>query len=140
MNENVSGVFFVNSRILLQGNIRDGATYRFVNLSLVASFSLFVCLILGAHFMGESSCWLRKIANKECILCGCTRDFISLFSGEMPKNNEWSLYIFFGLFLELIWRVFVSVVPMGKRVVYGDIIFHSFMMIFVIIVNFKNIF
>lgn len=102
-------------------------TYRIVNISILVALGLCLCAILITYKTNVDPCWLRACCGRDCILCGCTRDVMSILSGDVPTRNALSPLFFAAIAVEFGWRILSSVVSFGQRIVYLDIFIHGFL-------------
>lgn len=108
---------------------RITVTYRIVNgvaIAMMVAFALFGALTaLGL----PTPC---SMANRDpgCILCGCTRDFVSMVNGEYVFRNPLSPFIFIGLATEFTFRTFALFARhVHKAIIVTDAFIHSFVAI-----------
>ena len=81
--------------------------------------------IIIAHFRtSTTSCWLKTVYGRDCIICGCTRDFFDILSAGGPVRNKLSTWLMGGVVVEFIWRLLVSFVRVGRLAVICDILLH----------------
>lgn len=120
---------------------RARLTYRLVNRVLLLSIVLGVGAILAVHWCGGDTCWMRKLYGKDCIFCGCTRDFLDILSGSTPSRNAASYPLFFLSIAELAWRTFFSLrLVRSVRVMIADAAFHVPELLLLVFWNIKSLF
>lgn len=119
----------------------QGKTYRQLNCILLLVLLLLGVAIVLIHFTyGDTTCWLKKGFGRECILCGCTRDFVDVFSGKDPCRNPltyWLVYVIGG---EIVWRVYGSLIRPGRIAMIFDISIHAVIAAVFLFFNFKIMF
>lgn len=104
----------------------DMDAYRLVNRILAAALAVLAAAALARHYAGcDTSCWARLVYGRECVLCGCTRDFAGLLRGEAPWRNAWSAFFFAAYALEWLWRAAGAFVCFSRRVAAADILVHA---------------
>ena len=105
-------------------------SYRIINLTLLLSFVLMTVAIVIMHLTGRGDCAARILWGRECILCGCTRDFFSLFNGECNFINPISPWVFALIGIELPWRMFAALKrTIWQGVIVADYAIHALMLI-----------
>ena len=115
-------------------------TYRFLCRMLVVAGIMLAAVIFVAYWYGGGDCGLRILSGKNCILCGCTRDFIGVLNLDFTFINPLSPYIFAMLFCEFAFRCLGSLVlfPMWAWIV--DASFHCVVLVAFVVVNFVVMF
>ncbi len=122
---------------------REGAQqdYLLVNRVLLVSMVVVCAAILTVHFTsGATTCWLKAVCGRECIICGCTRDFIDIVSSGGQIRNKLSVWLMGLLVLEFIWRLTASCFRMDKTAAVVDAVVHVFIMSFFMYFNFMYMF
>lgn len=92
------------------------SVYRFVNRMLILVGGVLCALITVSYRFELGVCGLRALCGRECVLCGCTRDFFALLNGRTAFINPQSGLIFMLLFVQLCYRSLMSFLPAGKKV------------------------
>lgn len=104
---------------------RSKQTYLLVNRILALSMVVLGAAIVIVHCsIGTTSCWLKTVYGRECIICGCTRDFFDIVSAGGPIRNKLSIWLMGWVVMEFIWRLLVSFVRVGRIAAIYDILFH----------------
>ena len=130
-----------HSRALPTATERARLTYRLVNRVLLLSIVLGVGAILAVHWCEGDTCWMRKLYGKDCILCGCTRDFLDILSGNAPSRNDASCLLFGLSAVELAWRTFFSFrLVRSVRVMIADAALHVPELLLLTFWNLKSLF
>lgn len=103
-----------------------GETYRWMHRLLLGVMLFLALLICLVFFLTDIEvCWMQAKYNKPCVLCGCTRDVMGLFQGQMPVHHPASLYIFIGLMVETLFRLVGSIFRLPTWVMIVDIVLHG---------------
>ncbi len=104
-----------------------GSGYRIACAALLGAAvlsGLYAALILAGVL--EKRCWLLETTGRECIACGCTRDFARLLSGRAPQWNPLSGLYFALVCAEIAWRIAgVAVRRMPRSAIRADILVHA---------------
>ena len=98
-----------------------------------------VLIALVHVFKWGDSCWLKAVYGRECILCGCTRDFMGVFGGR-PIQNDYSVALMCILSGELVWRLVASIFRFGRKVMAVDAALHVLLAAVFLYFNFALIF
>lgn len=118
----------------------DASQYRFLNRVILLSLFIVGGLILF-FYMGTDVevCWSYARYGKECVLCGCTRDFVAILLGNFPTHNVASIYIFIGLTVELLYRMFGSFIRLPFWVMLVDLVYHVVILSIAFVSNIVNL-
>lgn len=111
-------------------------TYRFVNRIVLGIGLLIGVVILVWHIWLTGQCASIVLWNRPCALCGCTRDFISLASGNLSCRNVISLPLFVIGVCELFWRVIASIMDFRKVTIFIDMALHIVLLLVFVGYNF----
>lgn len=114
--------------------------YKLVNRLVLLVMLVIGCAILVADCLGMPGCTLKQATGKDCVLCGCTRDFHSLISGTWTFINPASPYVFAVLFVEFCWRIFAGRREFRFKVMCADIVLHILFGLLIVVWNFSNLF
>ena len=104
-------------------------SYRFLNRILVLASLALACAIFAVYCRGDWVCPSIAIANTPCVLCGCTRDFIDIYKGNLEMRNPISLWLFCIVHVEFAWRLVFSFLPCRKRFAVADAVIHGVLVI-----------
>ena len=99
-----------------------------------------VLIALVHVFKWWDSCWLKTVYGRECILCGCTRDFMGMLFGSRPVHNDYSGPLVCILSGEFVWRLVASIFRFGRKVMAIDAFLHVFLGSVFLYLNFALIF
>ena len=102
---------------------------------MLAAFALLAAGIVVNYCFGSARCAATYVFGKECMLCGCTRDFFTLLHGGGRFLNPASPYVFPILALETVWRVVFSFAKAPRALVVSDIVLHAALGVFVFVAN-----
>ena len=101
-------------------------TYLLVNRILaLAMVALGAAIVIVHCGLGATSCWLKTVYGRECIICGCTRDFFDIVSTGGPVRNKLSIWLMAWVVAEFIWRLLFSFVRVGRLAAVCDILLHA---------------
>ena len=115
------------------------STYQKVNLTLL--FFTVYCLslpiispIMSKIIPSLWQCNYKRITGKPCPLCGVTRDFKTILSGNNEKIllNNLSIFLLVIVLSELIFRLTIAInfkISHSKKTVLFDIIIHTFIIL-----------
>jgi hypothetical protein len=112
----------------------------FNRILLLAAIVLGVLIYCYRFFSSDTSCLSKRIADRECILCGCTRDFVDILSGIPPTRNPISLWLFYFICGELVFRFILSFLRSARKVIAVDVTVHAVILVIFIYYNFKIVF
>lgn len=115
-------------------------TYRLVNRALFVAGLVVITIIALVHCFGTGVCMLRLLEGRECMLCGCTRDFFKMIHGDCNFINPVSPFIFALLIFEAVYRGILSFVLVGRKIARADAIFHALLLVTLVFFNFLIIF
>lgn len=118
---------------------REKEVYRLLNRIILLAGCVLCVLIILAHRYQWGVCGLRTLYVRECILCGCTRDFFALLNGNTSFLNPCSIVIFGFLFLQLCFRTMMSLFRVVRCVWIADAIVTGGFLLGFEIANFKVI-
>lgn len=122
-------------------NEHSKQTYMLLNRVLVLAMVVLGAAIVTCHcWIGTTSCWLKTVFDRECIFCGCTRDFFDIVSTGGPVRNKLSVWMMGWVVAEFTWRLLGSFVRVGRLVVVYDILFHVVTTSIFLVFNFMIIF
>lgn len=103
-----------------------GFVYRRVNrLLLLVGALMAAWVVLAYDPEGPGRCWYRIRFGRDCLLCGCTRDFTAILSGDWPSQNPSSIWFFGFAVIECAWRLFGACRVLSRRVVWTDALLHG---------------
>lgn len=113
----------------------DEKSYRLVNAFLLLGLGILsISIVLIYYCFDIDVCLMRAWFKEECLLCGCTRDFIGILRLQWPTLNIVSLYLFIGLVLECCYRCLGTIIPfprwMAKLDILGHLIFFTSIFIY----------
>ena len=110
--------------------------YRTTNFALLTCCVLIVTAIVVSYKTNHGVCAAKALWGRECILCGCTRDWFLFVNGNFNFHNPISPWIFTLLILELPWRVF-AILKRNMRhwVIVADCTFHALVLISISVAN-----
>lgn len=115
-------------------------TYKTVNRALIAAMVILAALISIAYFRNDVNCLMRLKEGRECIICGCTRDFFDMFHFAAPTRNPLSGYLFFAIAFELVYRVVYAFKTAPRALIIADIVSHGIAAAIFMTFNFLNIY
>lgn len=101
--------------------------YRLCNRMILVSMVIVLVLIASFTMRGEGYCWLKCVYGRECLLCGCTRDLISILSlkGMAQLRNKYSVVLWLCVVAEWAWRLWASFRCVPRKGIRLDMILHS---------------
>lgn len=95
-----------------------------------------VAAIVVMHLTGRGDCTARILWGRECIFCGCTRDWFLFVNGDFNFRNPISPWIFTLIIIELPWRVFAILKRnMWRWAIVADCTFHAIALISLSVAN-----
>lgn len=107
-------------------------------LGVAASIGLYGALTLAGVL--KKHCWLLEWKGRECVVCGCTRDFALLLTGHAPQWNPNSGVFFAIACADILWRlVGVSVRRMPRALVRADIAVHVVLIGWILLLSVRRI-
>ena len=109
--------------------------YRTTNRWLLATFALLAAAIVANHYLSLTQCMAKDVFGKDCILCGCTRDFFTLLRGGTRFVNPASPFVFSIIAVEIAWRTVFSFAKAPRALVVSDIVLHGALGAFVFVAN-----
>ena len=113
-----------------------GFVYRRVNrLLLLVGALMAAWVVLAYDPEGPGRCWYRLRFGRDCLFCGCTRDFTAILSGDWPSQNPLSIWFFCFVVFECAWRFFGSCRVLSRRVVWTDALLHGGLALGVLVWN-----
>ena len=108
-------------------------------LGAAALMGLYSALTLAGVF--RKHCALLETTGRECVVCGCTRDFALLLTGHAPRWNPLSGPFFAIACAEILWRLIgVSVRRMPRAVVRADVAVHVVLIGWILMLSLRRIF
>ena len=108
-------------------------------LGIAASIGAYGALTLAGVL--KKHCALLDTTGRECIVCGCTRDFALLLTGHAPRWNPNSGVFFAIACAEILWRLIgVSVRRMPRAVVRADVAVHVVLIGWILALSLRRIF
>ena len=118
----------------------DGKTYLLVNRCLILVGLVFLVAVLAVHHTGVTTCWSRVMYGKDCVFCGCTRDFVRMSHGEAPCFNRASGWLLALAFAELVWRTVFSFMRARRLAVWTDMLLHAALALWLTVSNVVTLF
>lgn len=109
--------------------------YRTTNRWLLVVLALLALGITANNYFNVVRCVAVDVFGRECILCGCTRDFFTLLRGGGELINPASPLVFAFLIIEVVVRTVFSFVNVSRAFVVSDIVLHCILGAFVLVVN-----
>ena len=110
--------------------------YRTTNKWLLVAFTVLAVGIIANDYFGVVRCPSVEAFGKECVLCGCTRDFFTLLHGGGELINPVSPFLFAFTAVEIVLRIALSFLQVPRGFMLFDIVLHCALGAFVLVVNF----
>ena len=116
------------------------ATYKTANRTILAIFAILAAAVAAAVAAGVATCPSRALFGRECILCGCTRDFLSMMRLEFRFINPISPWLACSLAAELPYRAVFSFAHAPRALCAADAALHAIAAAAFLAANFSILF
>lgn len=109
--------------------------YRKINRLVLLAVAFVTAAVFALHFLTDYKCPFLAACGRPCLLCGCTRDFMDMLSGSVPRLNPFSPCLFAFSIVELLWRAVGCIWEFNRAVAVIDIVCHILILGAVLSVN-----